>query len=270
MLSKRGTVARIYLPPDANSLLSVADHCLRSRNYVNLIVIDKQPQLQWLDDRRRVRARGARRVDLGLGEQRPADGEPDVVLACAGDTPTLETVAAAWWLRRHAPELRVRVVNVIDLMTLFAPSIHPHGMSDERFVELFTTDKPVVFAFHGYQFAVHQLVHRRPHPAAFTSAASTSRARRRHPRAARERASAHAAHGPDDLARLLSSEPGRPHHRVVRLVGEQHVGEKRRQLPRQLGLAPFERGGQPRLVEPRGWPSRTRTGPRGRSRRPRG
>jgi xylulose-5-phosphate/fructose-6-phosphate phosphoketolase len=95
------------------------------------------------------------------------DGEPDVVLACAGDTPALETVAAAWWLRRLAPELRVRVVNVVDLMSLFAPSIHPHGMSDERFIELFTTDKPVVFAFHGYQFAVHQLVHRRPNPPRF-------------------------------------------------------------------------------------------------------
>jgi len=90
-----------------------------------------------------------------------------VVLACAGDTPTLETVAAAWWLRRLAPELRVRVVNVVDLMSLFAPSIHPHGMSDERFVALFTRDKPVVFAFHGYQFAVHQLVHRRPDPSRF-------------------------------------------------------------------------------------------------------
>jgi xylulose-5-phosphate/fructose-6-phosphate phosphoketolase len=93
--------------------------------------------------------------------------EPDVVLAAAGDTPTLEIVAAAWWLRQLAPELRVRVVNVIDLMTLFAPSIHPHGMSDEHFTELFTRDKPVVFAFHGYQFAVHQLVHRRPQPARF-------------------------------------------------------------------------------------------------------
>jgi xylulose-5-phosphate/fructose-6-phosphate phosphoketolase len=166
MLSKRGSVARIYLPPDANSLLSVADHCLRSRNYVNLIVIDKQPQLQWLsvDDACEHAARGASTWEWASNS---GQKEPDVVLACAGDTPTLETVAAAWWLRRLAPDLVVRVVNVIDLMTLFAPSIHPHGMSDERFVELFTADKPVVFAFHGYQFAVHQLVHRRSHPARF-------------------------------------------------------------------------------------------------------
>jgi xylulose-5-phosphate/fructose-6-phosphate phosphoketolase len=166
MLSKRGTVARIYLPPDANSLLSVADHCLRSRDYVNLIVIDKQPQLQWL-----AMDEAVQHATDGASVWRWAstnDGkDPDVVLACAGDTPTLETVAAAWWLRRLAPELRVRVVNVIDLMTLFAPSIHPHGMTDARFVGLFTSDRPVVFAFHGYQFAVHQLVHRRPAPARF-------------------------------------------------------------------------------------------------------
>jgi xylulose-5-phosphate/fructose-6-phosphate phosphoketolase len=166
MLSKRGTVSRIYLPPDANSLLSVADHCLRSRDYVNLIVIDKQPQLQWLsmDDAVEHATRGASVWDWASNS---GTGEPDIVLACAGDTPTLETVAAAWWLRTFAPELRVRVVNVIDLMTLYAPSIHPHGMTDERFVELFTRERPVIFAFHGYQFAVHQLVHRRPHPARF-------------------------------------------------------------------------------------------------------
>ncbi len=165
MLSKRGTVARIYLPPDANTLLSVADHCLRSRSYVNLIVIDKQPQLQWLpiDAACEHAARGASAWDWAGN----TEGEPDVVLACAGDTPTLETVAAAWWLRRLAPELRVRVVNIVDFMSLFAPSIHPHGMSDDRFVELFTRDRPVVFAFHGYQFAVHQVVHRRPDPSRF-------------------------------------------------------------------------------------------------------
>jgi xylulose-5-phosphate/fructose-6-phosphate phosphoketolase len=166
MLSKRGTVSRIYLPPDANTLLSIADHCLRSRDYVNLIVIDKQPELQWLslDAACEHAARGASIWDWAgtAGAE-----EPDVVFACAGDTPTLETIAAAWWLRGLAPELRVRVVNVVDLMALFAPSIHPHGMSDERFVELFTRDTHVVFAFHGYQFAVHQLVHRRPNPSRF-------------------------------------------------------------------------------------------------------
>jgi xylulose-5-phosphate/fructose-6-phosphate phosphoketolase len=166
MLSKRGTVSRIYLPPDANTLLSIADHCLRSRDYVNLIVIDKQPELQWLplDDACEHASRGASTWEWAGSA---GTGEPDVVLACAGDTPTLETIAAAWWLRGLAPELRIRVVNVVDLMALFAPSIHPHGMSDERFVELFTRDKHVVFAFHGYQFAVHQLVHRRPNPSRF-------------------------------------------------------------------------------------------------------
>jgi len=166
MLSKRGAVARVYLPPDANTLLSVADHCLRSRNYVNLIVIDKQPQLQWMpiDVAANHAARGA---SIWEWAGNVDGGEPDVVLASAGDTPALETVAAAWWLRHNAPELRVRVANVVDLMSLYAPSIHPHGMSDERFVSLFTRDKPVVFAFHGYQFAVHQLVHRRPDPSRF-------------------------------------------------------------------------------------------------------
>ena len=175
MMSKRGSVARIYLPPDANSLLSVADHCLRSRNYVNLIVIDKQPQLQWLsiEDAVEHAARGASVWDWAGNEkstERPSqrvDGEPDVVLACAGDTPTLETVAAAWWLRRLAPELRVRVVNVIDLMTLFSPADHPHGMNDDAFNRLFTIDKPVIFAFHGYQYLIHQVLHHRSHPGRF-------------------------------------------------------------------------------------------------------
>ncbi|MGZ3371992.1 MAG: phosphoketolase family protein [Gemmatimonadaceae bacterium] len=166
MLSKRGTVARIYLPPDANSLLSVANHCLRSSGYVNLIVIDKQPQLQWLsmDAACEHAERGASAWEWASNS---GGNEPNIVLACAGDTPTLETVAAAWWLRRLAPELLVRVVNVVDLMAMFAPSIHPHGMADGPFEELFTRDRPVVFAFHGYQYALHQLLHRRPHPGRF-------------------------------------------------------------------------------------------------------
>jgi xylulose-5-phosphate/fructose-6-phosphate phosphoketolase len=166
MLSKHGTVARIYLPPDANCLLSVADHCLRSRNYVNLIVQDKQPQLQWLDMDTAIAhcARGAS-IWAWAGNE-DADGT-DIVLACAGDIPTLETVAAAHWLRRHAPRLRVRVVNVVDLMTLFPREFHPHGMDETSFVELFTADKPVVFAFHGYQRAVHQLIHGRVNAARF-------------------------------------------------------------------------------------------------------
>ena len=158
MLSKRGTVARIYLPPDANSLLSVADHCLRSRDYVNLIVIDKQPQLQWLGMEAAIE-HAAAGASVWEWASNDGEGEPDVVLGCAGDVPTLETVAAAHWLRQNAPELRVRVVNVVDLMTLFPREFHPHGMDETRFVELFTADKPVVFAFHGYQRAIHEIVH---------------------------------------------------------------------------------------------------------------
>jgi xylulose-5-phosphate/fructose-6-phosphate phosphoketolase len=161
ILSKKGTVARIYLPPDANCLLHVADHCFRSRNYVNLIIIDKQPQLQWLDiDAAREHcARGASVWDWASNDKGEA---PDVVLACAGDIATLETMAAASWLRKKAPELRVRVVNVVDLMALHSPADHPHGMTEERFVELFTAHTHVVFAFHGYAGAVHQVLHGRP------------------------------------------------------------------------------------------------------------
>ncbi|HEX8919270.1 MAG TPA: phosphoketolase family protein [Chloroflexota bacterium] len=160
MLSKRGTVARIYLPPDANCLLSVADHCMRSRNYVNLIVIDKQPHLQYLDMEAAIDhcTRGASVWGWASNDH---DLEPDVVMACAGDVPTLETLAAVQWLRERLPELKVRVVNVVDLMTLFPPEHHPHGMSETEFVDLFTADKPVVFAFHGYQRAVHEIVHGR-------------------------------------------------------------------------------------------------------------
>jgi xylulose-5-phosphate/fructose-6-phosphate phosphoketolase len=160
MLSKRGTVTRIYLPPDANCLLSVADHCLRSRNYVNLIVQDKQPQLQYLAMEEAIEhcRRGASRWEWASNDE---GVEPDVVLACAGDIATMETVAAAWWLREKLPEMKVRVVNIVDLMTLFPPGVHPHGMSESDFVNLFTADRPVIFAFHGYQRAVHQLVHGR-------------------------------------------------------------------------------------------------------------
>jgi xylulose-5-phosphate/fructose-6-phosphate phosphoketolase len=145
-------------------LLSVADHCLRSKNYVNLIIIDKQPQLQWLDMKAAEEhcARGAS-VWSWAGTELPNE-EPDVVLACAGDTPTLETIAAAWWLRKHAPSLRVRVV---DLLSLFSPREHPHGMPDERFVELFTHEVHVCFSFHGYAAAIHQLLHARPDPTRF-------------------------------------------------------------------------------------------------------
>ncbi len=160
VLSKRGSVARIYLPPDANCLLAVADHCLRSRNYVNLIVCDKQPHLQYLSVEEAI-AHCARGASIWEWASTAGGADPDVVLACAGDVPTLETMAAAAWLRERLPALRVRVVNIVDLMTLFPPDRHPHGMSETQFVNLFTAEKPVVFAFHGYQRAVHEIVHGR-------------------------------------------------------------------------------------------------------------
>jgi xylulose-5-phosphate/fructose-6-phosphate phosphoketolase len=160
-LSRKGSISRIYLPPDVNCLLSVADHCFRSRNYINLIVIDKQPHLQFLTMQQAIE-----HCTRGLSTWQWASNadhvEPDVVLACAGDVMTMETVAAAWWLRHHIPELKVRVVNVVDLMTLYPPDVHPHGLDEATFIAHFTKDKPVVFAFHGYQRAVHQLIHGRP------------------------------------------------------------------------------------------------------------
>ncbi len=160
VLSRKGVVARIYLPPDANCLMSVADHCLRSRNYVNLIVIDKQPQLQWLNMQDAIThcARGISTWDWASNTDRL---QPDVVLASCGDIPTLEIVAAADWLRKHIPEMKVRVVNVVDLMRLYPPDLHPHGMNEASFVEEFTEAQPVVFAFHGYQRAIHELIHGR-------------------------------------------------------------------------------------------------------------
>ena len=161
IISKKGSVVRVYLPPDANCLLSVADHCLRSKNYVNLIIIDKQPQLQWLAIDAAIEhcARGASTWDWAGTAK---DEEPDIILGCAGDIPTLETAAAAAWLRDKAPALRVRFVNVVDLMTLASPLEHPHGMADTRFIQLFERDTDVIFAFHGYPGMVHQLLHGRP------------------------------------------------------------------------------------------------------------
>ena len=162
VITQRGAISRVYLPPDANCLLSVADHALRSRSYVNLLVIDKQPQLQWLSIDKAIEhcASGA-----GIWPWAGTDDgatNPDVVLACAGDVVTMETVAAAAILRENLPQLRVRVVNVVDLMALPRPKDHPHGMEDMLFRELFTDDVDVVFAFHGYPGAIHQLVHGRP------------------------------------------------------------------------------------------------------------
>ncbi|MEV5356695.1 phosphoketolase family protein [Streptomyces sp. NPDC052693] len=160
VLNKSPEVVRVYLPPDANTLLSVADHALRSRDYVNVIVAGKQPCFDWLtmDEARVHCARGA-----GIWEWAGSEdgGEPDVVLACAGDVPTQETLAAAHLLRRHLPELSVRVVNVVDLARLLPEEEHPHGMSDFEYDGLFTVDKPVIFAYHGYPWLIHRLAYRR-------------------------------------------------------------------------------------------------------------
>jgi xylulose-5-phosphate/fructose-6-phosphate phosphoketolase len=166
MISLRGSVVRIYLPPDANSLLSVADHCLRSTSYLNLIVVDKQNHLQYLslDAAREHAAAGAAVWDWAGTE---ADEGPDVILTCIGDVPTMETLAAAAILRKYAPGLSLRVVNVVDLMSLTPRDLHPHGMPNERFEELFTADREVVVAFHGYARALHQLLHGRRHPGRF-------------------------------------------------------------------------------------------------------
>jgi xylulose-5-phosphate/fructose-6-phosphate phosphoketolase len=164
VVNKKAEVVRVYLPPDANCLLSVADHCLRSRDYVNVIVAGKQPELDWLTMDAAVEHCAA-----GIGEwawaSSPAvatgEAEPDVVMACCGDVPTLETLAAVDLLRQALPDLRVRVVNVVDLMRLQPSSEHPHGLTDADFDALFTTDKPVIFAFHGYPSLIHRLTYRR-------------------------------------------------------------------------------------------------------------
>ncbi|MGH2503265.1 MAG: phosphoketolase, partial [Ktedonobacterales bacterium] len=165
IMSKKSSVARIYLPPDTNCLLSVADHCLRSRNYINLILIGKQPQPQWLD-MRAAQEHCARGVSVWEWASNDA-GAPDVVLAAAGDVPTMETLAAAWLLRRDLPGLRVRVVNVVDLLTLESHRDHPHGLDEQAFSSIFTEDAPVVFAFHGYARAIHELIYHRPNPQRF-------------------------------------------------------------------------------------------------------
>ena len=162
IITMRGTIGRVYLPPDANSLLSVADHCFTSRSYVNCIVIDKQPQLQYLtmEEADAHCAKGAGVWEWAGNDDGSSD--PDIVLACAGDVVTMETVAAAEILKEKLPHFRVRVVNVVDLMTLVRRRDHPHGMDDTYFRELFTDHVDVVFAFHGYPGAIHQLVHGRP------------------------------------------------------------------------------------------------------------
>jgi xylulose-5-phosphate/fructose-6-phosphate phosphoketolase len=157
--NKKADIVRIYLPPDANCLLSVADHCLRSRNYINVIVAGKQPEWQWLDIDAAVRHCT---VGAGIWQWASNDrGDPDVVMACAGDVPTLETMAAVMLLREAVPDIRIRVVNVVDLMVLQPQSEHPHGLEDQDFDELFTRDRPVIFAFHAYPSMIHKLTYRR-------------------------------------------------------------------------------------------------------------
>jgi xylulose-5-phosphate/fructose-6-phosphate phosphoketolase len=158
--NKRGDTARIYLPPDANTLLCAMDHCLRTYDRINVVVAGKQPAPQWLSLDEAVRHCAA---GVGVWEWASNDGEAesDVVMACAGDVPTQETLAAVDWLRLHVPEMRVRVVNVVDLMTLPAPESHPHGLDDPTFDSLFTRDRPVVFAYHGYPWLIHRLTYRR-------------------------------------------------------------------------------------------------------------
>ncbi|MDB5336798.1 MAG: fructose-6-phosphate phosphoketolase [Planctomycetaceae bacterium] len=160
VVNKKAAVVRVYLPPDANTLLSVTDHCLRSRNYVNVIVAGKQPAPQWLTMDQAIKHCTA---GIGIWEWASNDkgSEPDVVMACCGDVPTLETLAAVELLSKLVPELKVRLINVVDLMKLQPPSEHPHGLPDLEFDALFTTDKPVIFAFHGYPWLIHRLTYRR-------------------------------------------------------------------------------------------------------------
>jgi xylulose-5-phosphate/fructose-6-phosphate phosphoketolase len=160
VVNKKADVIRVYLPPDANCLLSVADHCLRSRNYVNVMIAGKHPAPQWLNMDAAIKHCTA---GIGIWEWASTDRgqEPDVVMACAGDVPTLETLAAVKLLRGYCPELRMRVVNVVDLMKLEPPSEHPHGLSDGDFDALFTRSKPIIFAFHGYPWLIHRLTYRR-------------------------------------------------------------------------------------------------------------
>jgi xylulose-5-phosphate/fructose-6-phosphate phosphoketolase len=159
-MNKKADIVRIYLPPDVNSLLAVAEHCLKSRNYVNVIVAGKQPELQWMSFEE---ASIHCRAGLGIFPWASHEdrGEPDVVMACAGDVPTLETLAAVDLLRQYCPELKVRTVNVVDLMALQPQSLHPHGVCDELYYKIFPSNTQVIFAFHGYPSVIHKLTYRR-------------------------------------------------------------------------------------------------------------
>jgi xylulose-5-phosphate/fructose-6-phosphate phosphoketolase len=160
VVNKKADIVRVYLPPDANTLLSVADHCLRSRNYVNVIVAGKQPALQWLDMESAIE-HCTNGIGIWQWASNDRGSEPDVVMACAGDVPTLETLAAVDLLRQHFSDIKIRVVNIVDLMTIEPSTEHPHGLSDSEFDSIFTTDKPVIFAYHGYPWLIHRLTYRR-------------------------------------------------------------------------------------------------------------
>jgi xylulose-5-phosphate/fructose-6-phosphate phosphoketolase len=166
MVTKKNSVARIYLPPDANTLLAVTDHCLRSRDRVNLIVANKASQRQWLNmqDAKEHCDRGASIWEWAGNDPGEA---PDVILAAAGDVPTTEAVRAAQLIKEKAPSIRVRVVNVLDLFALMPPEGHPHGLDEATFSEFFTNDQHVIFAFHGYPNLIHELIHHRPEPERF-------------------------------------------------------------------------------------------------------
>ncbi len=159
-MNKKAEIIRVYLPPDANCLLSVADHCLRSRDYVNVIVAGKQPALDYLTMDEAI-VHCTRGIGIWDWASNDDGSDPDVVLACAGEVPTVETLAAAALLREHFPDLKLRVVNVVDLMRLQPESEHPHGLADAEFDALFTTSRPVVFAYHGYPWLIHRLTYRR-------------------------------------------------------------------------------------------------------------
>jgi len=160
VVNKKADIVRVYLPPDANTLLSVADHCLRSRNYVNVIVAGKQPALQWLEMESAIQ-HCTNGIGIWQWASNDQGGDPDVVMVCAGDVPTLETLAAVDLLRQHFPDIKVRVVNVVDLMTIQPSTEHPHGLPDREFDSIFTIDKPVIFAYHGYPWLIHRLTYRR-------------------------------------------------------------------------------------------------------------
>jgi xylulose-5-phosphate/fructose-6-phosphate phosphoketolase len=165
-LGRRNEVIRIYYPPDANCLLSVIDHCLRSRDYINIITCGKQPALQWLTIDQAIAhcSRGASIWDFATND---GGADPDIVLACCGDIPALETCATSWLLQKHVPGIKVRVVNVVDLGTLMSPDAYAHGMDNMSFEDLFTTSVPVIFAHHGYTWVIHSMVHGRANESRF-------------------------------------------------------------------------------------------------------